>query len=171
MGYPLNQILAKAASVRERNALSQALSPVYDQMSSQTLTSAGIVIFGAGATTAKTGAAATIALIKGRLMSVAGSTTLSALVGTVSNARFNVFAFFLTAAGTVVTLMGVEATTLQGVIFPAIPPQTATLGFAIVNPTGTGPFIGGATTLDSATVIPNAQFISTIGAFDPTTTI
>lgn len=171
MGYPLATALNRLSNAADRLLMTRALNPVYDEMSSQALTTSGLVISGAAAVTAKTGAVATIALVKGRLMSVAAGTALPALVGSVTNARFNVYAFFLTSTGAIVSAMGVESTTLQGVAFPAIPAQTATLGFIIINPTGAGAFVGGTTPLDSAGVVPNAQYISTIGAFDPSTTI
>jgi hypothetical protein len=41
------------------------------------------------------------------------------------------------------------------------------IGFVIINPTGTGPFVGGTTALDDATVVPNAVFVNVTGAFDP----
>jgi hypothetical protein len=35
------------------------------------------------------------------------------------------------------------------------------IGFVIVNPTGTGDFVGGTTDLDDATVAPNAVYVNT----------
>lgn len=38
----------------------------------------------------------------------------------------------------------------------------------IINPTGTGDFVGGTTALDDATVVPNAVYLNgNIGPFDP----
>lgn len=171
MANPLSQRLNGIGSARDKFILAQALTPLYDEMSSQTLTSAGLVITGAGGTTAKTGAVATTAVIKGRLSSIAAGTSMAALSGSVTNGRFNVYAFYLLPNGTTISAMGTEATTLGGVIFPPVPTQTSTLGFLIVNPTGTGPFVGGTTPLDSAGVVPNAQYISIIGAFEPSATL
>jgi hypothetical protein len=51
---------------------------------------------------------------------------------------------------------------------PTVPVGKAQLGFVIINPTGTGPFVGGTTPLGDATVVPNAAYVNTIGPFDQT---
>lgn len=168
MGYQLTQALVGIGSSRDRAALRTALVGVYNKMSSQTLTTAGLVIKGATTKVAKTGAAVTYYMTNGRLGSIAAATDMPALAGTVTNAKFNVFAIFVDVAGTVSTAMGTEAATLGGVIFPAQPIKTAILGFIIINPTGTGNFVGGTTNLDDATVAPNAVYVSIVGGFDPT---
>ena len=38
------------------------------------------------------------------------------------------------------------------------------IGYVIINPTGTGNFVGGTTELDDSTVVPNAVFVNTQGA-------
>ena len=83
------------------------------------------------------------------------------LSGTVTNAKFNVFVLTMTSGGTVTATMGTEGATLAAVVFPTIPADSCVLGFVIVNPTGTGNFVGGTTALDDATVVPNAVFINT----------
>jgi hypothetical protein len=96
---------------------------------------------------------------------------MAALVGTVTNAKFNVFAFFLDEAGTLTSQMGVEAANLLSVKFPEVPAKKAMIGFVIINPTGTGDFVGGTTALDDGTVVPNAAYINTVGMVDPAATI
>ena len=44
----------------------------------------------------------------------------------------------------------------------------ALIGFVVINPTGTGNFVGGTTPLDDATVVPNAAYVNTTEGFDPT---
>ena|ERR1700691_4958179 len=83
---------------------------------------------------------------------------LTALVGTVVNATFNVFVFTLNAAGTVKVYMGTAGTTLAGVVFPTTLDGEVPIGFILVNPTGTGNFVGGTTALDDATVVPNVVY-------------
>lgn len=95
------------------------------------------------------------------LVSIAANTDMAALVGTVTNAKFNVYAFFVDAAGAVTTSMGTEGATLAAVIFPSVPANKACIGFIIVNPTGTGNFVGGTTALDDATVVPNVVYVNT----------
>jgi hypothetical protein len=63
--------------------------------------------------------------------------------------------------------MGTEAATLGGVVFPTIADGSAVIGFVIVNPTGTGNFVGGTTELDDATVEPNAVYVNTPYPFLP----
>lgn len=92
---------------------------------------------------------------------------MAALVGTVTNAKFNVFVFSWADNGsgtrTLRTSMGTESTTRGGVILPTIPTNEAVAGFVEINPTGTGNFVGGTTALDDATVIPNAVYVNFIG--------
>jgi len=149
-------------------ALQQVLNPISDRMSTQSLSTAGLAIKTAGSALVKTGAAAYHASCKGKLVSVAAATDQAALAGTVTNAKFNVYAFFIDSAGTGTSAMGIEGATLAAVVFPPIPEGKALLGFVTINPTGTGNFVGGTTALDDATVVPNAVYVNVLGAFDPT---
>lgn len=88
------------------------------------------------------------------------------LAGTVTNAKFNIFAITLKADGTAAARMGTEGATLAAVVFPTIPEDEILIGFAIVNPTGTGNFVGGTTDLDDATVVPNAAYVNNTGAIN-----
>lgn len=85
----------------------------------------------------------------------------------VANAKFNVIVLTMNSSGTVATQMGTEASTLAGVVFPTIATGIAVIGFVIVNPSGTGGFVGGTTELDDATVVPNAVYINTPYPFLP----
>jgi hypothetical protein len=108
------------------------------------------------------------ALAQGVLVTKAANTAMAALAGTVANATFNVFAFFIDRGGNLTSAIGSAGSTLAGVTMPTPPPGQAMIGFVIVNPTGTGAFVGGTTALDDATVVPNAVYVNTLGAFDPT---
>lgn len=105
------------------------------------------------------------ALVDGVL--VKKTTAEIALAGTVTNAKFNVYVLYINSAGTVASAMGTEGATLGAVVFPAIPADSAVIGFVIVNPTGTGNFVGATTDLDDATVVPNAVYVNTVGSFNP----
>lgn len=85
----------------------------------------------------------------------------------VANAKFNVLVVSINSAGTVTVTAGTEASTLGGVSFPTLPDGSAMIGFVIINPTGTGGFVGGTTELDDATVVPNAVYINTPYPFLP----
>lgn len=150
-----------------QSTLRSLLTPLFDRESSNCLTSAGLVIKAGGSALAKTGAAITYALANGILRAIAAATDMPALVGTVANATFNVFCFFIDSAGTVTSQMGVAGASLAAMQFPQVPLGKAMIGFVVINPTGTGSFVGGTTALDDATVVPNAAFVNTIGGFDP----
>jgi hypothetical protein len=166
MQATISQYLAGLTS--GRHALAPILRAIGDRLSSQTINPAALRIKGGAASATVQTNAASLYVANGKLVSKATALDLPALVGTVANGTFNVFAFFIDATGTFTTAMGLPASTLAGVQFPTIPERSAVVGFVVINPTGTGNFVGGTTALDDATVVPNAVFANTTGAFDPT---
>jgi hypothetical protein len=145
------------------------LSALFDKLQRSTvnslLVSGALAIKAGGSALAKTAATAYF-MVDGQVFSKAAA-DMAALAGTVTNAKFNVFLFGVTSAGTLSTTMGTEAATLGAVAFPALADGVTPLGFVIVNPTGTGNFVGGTTALDDATVVPNAVYVNTVGEFFP----
>ncbi len=107
----------------------------------------------------------TYAYVEGVL--VKKTTAEIVISGTITNAKFNVYVLSIDSAGTVTAQMGTEASTIGGVIFPTVTEGKAIIGFVIVNPTGTGNFVGGTTDLDDATVVPNAVYVNTPFPFLP----
>lgn len=164
----IRQWLHGIADAKFGYALQQVLDPIGDRISTQSLSSAGLAIKAGGGVLVKTGAAAYYAACKGKLVKIAAATDQAALSGTVTNAAFNVFCFFVDSAGIGTSSMGIEGATLAAVSFPPIPEGKALLGFVIVNPTGIGNFVGGTTALDDVTVVPNAVYVNVQGSFDPT---
>ena len=161
---------------RELQALLAAvqadLAHTSDRLASQTVATAGLVITAtAGLKVPKIGAADCYAVANGTAVKIAAGTDMPALVGSVTNAKFNVFCFYVDSAGTVTSAMGTEGATLAAVAWPATPSYKAIVGFIIVNPTGTGNFVGGTTALNDGTVIPNTAYVSPVGAFDPKTAL
>lgn len=148
----------------------QELSGLLDKLQRATvnslLVSGALAIHGASAATVKT-TATMYYLIDGQLFSKAATDPLTALSGTVTNGKFNVFVFCINSAGTVTVLMGTEAATLGGVVLPTVVDGTIAFGMIIINPTGTGNFVGGTTNLDDATVAPNAVYINLVGELFP----
>ncbi len=110
----------------------------------QLLNAGGLAIKAGGSAVVKT-ANITRALIGGQLVTKAAG-DMPALVGTITAAKYNVFAFFMDAAGTLTTKMGVEGATAVAVEFPAAPVGTIMLGFVLL--THTSDFVGGTTALD-----------------------
>lgn len=153
-----------------RLALQPVMFALGDRLSSQCLTSAGLAIKGAGLLLVKAGSAF-YGTANGVFVSKAADTDMAALSGTVVNATFNVYAFFIDSAGVLTSAMGTAGATWGTVIFPPLPEKKALIGFVRINPTGTGNFVGGTTALDDATVAPNAVYINCVGPWDPTVII
>lgn len=160
----MSKSIAKNASelsnAKTRSVLGKLQAAAVDAV----LNSAGLAI-GSSSKKAVKIANTTYALVDGAL--VKKTTAEIALSGTVTADAFNVFVLVIDGAGTVSALMGTEAATLGGVEFPTIPDDSAVIGFVIVNPTGTGDFVGGTTDLDDATVVPNAVYVNTAYPFNP----
>lgn len=131
------------------------------------LTSGGLVI---SATKTKAKIANTIKyLIAGNIYTKA-TADMAALSGTVPADKFGAWYFFIDAAGTLTTVAGtLTAETLEAIVPPltSFDGTKACIGMVIVNPTGTGDFVGGTTELDDATVVPNAVYIDFIEPYNP----
>jgi len=150
------------ANQQDRWSIQHLVEPLGDRYSSQPLTSAGLVIHGSGSTLAKTGTANFYAVANGVLVTIAASTDMPALVGSITAGSYNVFCFFIDSAASVTVAMGTEGTALAKVGFPQFPKNQALVGFLIV--TYASAFVGGTTALDTATTV----YVSPLGAFDPT---
>lgn len=161
------QWLAGLASNSDAGNLRPVLNALGDRYSSQTLSTPGLAIKAGGSAIVKAGTAF-YAIANGILVNKGANTDMAALSGTVANATFNVFCFYVDSAGTLTSAMGTAGATLAAVKFPALPEKKALIGFVVINPTGTGDFVGGTTALDDATVVPNAVYVNAIGAWDPT---
>jgi hypothetical protein len=125
------------------------------------LSSGGLAIGSTSKKAVKT-ANTVVALVGGSL--VTKTTAETALVGTVAADKFNAYGLFLSAAGALSTELGTAGDTLAEVVLPQANSARALVGYVIVNPTGTGDFVGGTTDLDDATVVPNAVYVNTLGA-------
>lgn len=164
----VRQTLALVKDFNVKRVLDTIFTSVVAHLHSVSLNSAGLVIKGVGSALVKTGGSAWYGLAAGKLVTKGAATDMAALSGTVTNAKFNVYVYEVTSAGTLSTTMGTEGATLDAVKFPEKTATAARIGFTIINPTGTGNFVGGTTPIDDATVVPNAVHISLVGACDPT---
>lgn len=142
-----------------RSALTKLQTNVCDMV----LSSAGLTIGSSSKPKVKI-ANTTYFVIDGVLGSKASAEIV--LSGTVLNAKFNVYVLSVIADGTVTATMGTAGATIGAVVFPAVPASSVVIGFVIVNPTGTGNFVGGTTDLDDATVVPNAVYVNTPFGFN-----
>ena len=158
----MTRYLSGFANVSDAYALSFVSTPLVDRYSSQPLTSAGLLIHGAGSTVAKTGTSDFYASVKGTLVKIAASTDMPALTGiNISAGDYNVACFFVDSAGTVTAYGGTQGATLGAVVFPPFPQGKALVGFLII--TYASAFTGGTTALDTATTV----YVSPLGPFDP----
>ena len=163
-----SHFMARSKSINFPNTESE-LSTLFDKLQRATVNS----LFNTGALAIKAGASAlaktvntVYVMIDGAVFSKAAA-DMAALAGSVTNAKYNVFVFGVNSAGTLTTQMGTEGATLGAVVFPTLADGVIAIGFVIVNPTGTGPFVGGTTALDDGTVVPNAVYVNTVGEFFP----
>lgn len=81
-----------------------------------------------------------------------------------ANALFNVTVFTINSSGTITNRAGTAGATLAAITWPSLPSEEAIYGILIVNPTGTGNFVGGTTNLDDLTVVPNAVYLNPLSA-------
>jgi hypothetical protein len=151
--------MARTKSINFPNSEGE-LSGVFDKLQrnlvNKILQKGTIAIHGASSPLVKT--TTTLYVMVDGVMAKLAAADLTALAGTVLTATFNVFVFTINAAGTVKVYMGTAGTTLAGVVFPTTLDGEVPFGFVIVNPTGTGSFVGGTTNLDDGTVVPNAVY-------------
>ena len=160
------QQLSALAANGDRNALRPVLNALADRMSSQALTSAGLVIKAGGGVLAKSGAAIFYAVADGKHVSIAAGTDMPALTGlSIGAGKFNVAVFYIDSAGTVTVGFGTEGATAAAVKFPQTPEKKAIVGYLMI--TYASAFTGGTTALDTATTL----YISPVGAFDPSITL
>lgn len=159
----INRYLDGIAANKDQRSVDFIVSPIGDRMSSQPLSSAGLVIKAGGSTLAKTGSADFYATANGVLVKIAASTDMPALTNINFGAgKFQVACFFIDAGGTVTAAGGTQGATLGAVVFPQFPKNKALVGFLIM--TYASAFTGGTTPLDTATTV----YVSPLGAFDPT---
>ena len=151
---------------KARVALRKILFAIGDRLASQATASAGLVIKTGGSTLAKTGSTAYHGTANGVAVTIAASTDMPALTGlNITAAYFNVACFFIDQASTVTAVFGVEGSTRALMKFPPFPQGKALVGYLVI--TYASAFTGGTTALDTATT----QYVSPVGAFDPTIAI
>lgn len=165
--YTLKQLAESITDQTSQYSLRRLFAPLFERQINNMISTAGLAIKTGGSAIVKSGAAAAYGVANGILQKIAAATDMAALSGTVTNAAFNVYCFFIDSAGTLTSAMGTEGATLAAVKFPQFPNSKALIGFIIVNPTGTGNFVGGTTALDDATVVPNVVYQNSVAGFDP----
>lgn len=151
-----------------RKALQLIIDPAANLDSCGALTSAGLA---ANTALVKTGSSITYAIVNRIAVAIAGSTNLPALVGSIANGAYGGFCFYVDQGNVLHTIAASPGATLAAIVWPATPLNYAMIGMVWINPTGTGPFVGGTTSLTDGTVVPNAVFINTTSTIDPTISV
>lgn len=164
----VSRYMKSVQDVNQQLAVTALFYAIADLHSCRSLRAAGLVIKAGGSAIVKTGGTDWYGIVQGKVVKKTAATDMAALSGTVTNAKFNYFAFYVDVAGNLTTLMGTEGATLAAAKLPDPQVQKTMIGFIIVNPTGTGNFVGGTTALDDATVVPNVVYIDVNGSFDHT---
>ncbi len=160
------QQLSALSANKDKGALAPLLNAIADRMSSQALTSAGLVIKAGGGVLAKTGASIFYAVADGKHVAIANGTDMPALTGlSIGAGKFNVAVFYVDSAGTTSVGFGTEGASAAAVKFPNTPEKKAIIGYLMI--TYASAFTGNSTALDTATTL----YISPIGAFDPSITL
>lgn len=158
----LTRWLQKFGAGAERDALYNVLGPVFDSLSSVSLTSAGLAIKTGGSALAKTGSAVWVGLADGKVRAIAASTDMPALTGiSITADSFNVVVFFVDSVGTVTAVAGNEGADEDDVIWPDHPKGKAPIGALLITHSST--FTGGTTPLDTATTV----YLNIVGALSP----
>lgn len=157
--------IALTEMTANRNLLS-ILEKIQYALCTRVLTTGALAI---SATKTKAKTANTIKyMIAGNLYSKAAA-DMAALAGTVAADAFNAWYFFVSADGTLTSVLGTAGATLADIVPPltSFDGSKACIGMVVVNPTGTGDFVGGTTELDDATVVPNAVYIDFLEPYNP----
>lgn len=165
MAEDIKALASGKASKTEAYGDLKVFQHLYDRLSSQALTSAGLVIKAGGGVLAKTGGSATYLVANGKFQTIGSGTDMPSLLGfNITAAKFNVVAFVIDDAGVVTYVPGTEGGTAAAVKFPAIPAKKAVVGYLMI--TYASAFTGNTTPLDTATTI----YLSPVGAVDPSAT-
>ena len=160
----LTQRINQIGDLMVRRNLQLVLEGIYKRMGNFAIQGAGLTI---GTTKPKlTSGTAWYGTVGGILVKKAATTDLITLTtaSNCTNAKFNVTVFTINSSGTITNRAGAEGSSLATIKWPTLPLTEAVFGILIVNPTGTGNFVGGTTNLDDGTVQPNAVYLNPVGA-------
>src|SRR5260370_29408808 len=154
--------MARTRSFAQPNSfagLDTMLDKIQRRLCNSCLSSGELAIRAGGSALAKTANA--VKVINDGVYQNVAAANMAALVGTVTNATFNVFVFSVTAAGTLKSYMGTGAATRAAVVFPTVPDGEVVLSFEEINPTATGNFLGATPSLHDPTGVPNTAYFHT----------
>ena len=151
------QNVSQSAANAGKGSLAYELARRSNQRSSGVLRSPGLRVKGGSASAIVQNENVFEAIVADVLVRKAQS-DMPALVGTVVTTAFGLWVFTMDAAGTTAVTALASGATIGAIQVPSIATDVVLLGGLLVNPTGTGSFVGGTTVLDDVTVVPNAVF-------------
>ena len=160
----LSQRINQLSNQADARNLYLVLEDVYKRLGNVGLTTANLTI---ATTKPKLKSQADYyAFVNGILVKKATTDNLITLTSAsnCANALFNVTVFTINSSGTITNRAGTAGATLAAITWPSLPSDEAIFGILLVNPTGTGGFVGGTTDLDDATVAPNAVYLNPLSA-------
>lgn len=160
----LTQRINQIGDLMVRRNLQLVLEGIYKRMGNFAIQGSGLTI---GTTKSKLTSGTTwYGMVGGILVRKAATADLITLTtaNSCTNAKFEVTVFTINSSGTITNRAGTEGSSLATMTWPTLPSDEAVFGILIVNPTGTGNFVGGTTNLDDATVQPNAVYLNPVGA-------
>lgn len=143
----------------DRGSFLETLAAHVNKLGCAVLSDPGLRIDGGSGSAVAEAQTAFYAIVDGTLLTVAAGTNMPALAGTVDNGDFGIFVWEINSSGTVAQLTLATGASLAAITFPTLSDDKAVIGALIVNPDGTGDFVGGTTDIDDATVTPNAVFL------------
>lgn len=160
----LTQRINQIGDLMVRRNLQLVLEKIYKRLGNVTLTTPNLTT--ATTNTKIKSQADYYGFVGGILVKKAATDNLITLTtsANTTNAYFNVVVFTINSSGTITNRYGTQGSTLAAMTWPSLPSEEAVFGILLLNPTGTGDFVGGTTPMADATVVPNAVYISPTGA-------
>lgn len=160
----LTQRINQIGDLMVRRNLQLVLEKIYKRLGNVTLTTPNLTT--ATTNTKIKSQADYYGFVGGILVKKAATDNLITLTtsANTTNAYFNVVVFTINSSGTITNRYGTQGSTLAAMTWPSLPSEEAVFGILLLNPTGTGDFVGGTTAMADATVVPNAVYISPTGA-------
>lgn len=160
----LNQRINQFSNKSDARNLVLVLEKVYKRLGNVALTTPTLAV--ATTTTKIKSTTDYYGFVGGVLVKKAATDNLITLTtaANTTNALFNVVVFTINSSGTITNRYGTQGASLAAMTWPVMPADEAVFGILLLNPTGTGNFVGGTTAVNDGTVAPGAVYISPLSA-------
>lgn len=160
----LNQRINQFSNKSDARNLVLVLEKIYKKLGNVALTTPTLAV--ATTTTKIKSTTDYYGFVGGVLVKKAATDNLITLTtdANTTNALFNVVVFTINSSGTITNRYGTQGASLAAMTWPVMPADEAVFGILLLNPTGTGNFVGGTTAVNDGTVAPGAVYISPLSA-------